>query len=1200
MCVVHEYTHASLVCVCVDMPRLSIPFLNFDGARSSIRSERSERLERPRRTLVRKLSLGICCMNSKSQGNPMKAMLRRLEASGVFEIIIFGDEVILDHPFNEWPKVECLIAFYSSGFPLEKAIEYVRLVKPIEINRLDKQRLLRDRLAMYETLKTYEIPCPDYVFVDHNLPAHSANFEEGEDHIIFEGRRMPKPFVEKPIDGDDHNIWIYYPPSVGGGCKKLIRKTDDKSSEFDPNCNKVRRNGAYLYEPFLPTQGMDVKVYMAGTGYAHAEARKAPTVDGRVKRSKDGKEIRYPIALSEFEKVCGALVVKAFSQYFCGFDVLRTKGGSVVCDVNGWSFVKGNQRYYDDAALLLQRYFLEKINVKFPQFGQIFTESITAPEVACGGELHNTYYEHGEYEEDQLNQSSLRSVLVVMRHGDRRPKEKLKFKTDNLAVLSYFENNLNNNGSEILLKQPEEMEKLLSTVKRILSELKSGAEFGKFDTLRMVLEMHESFEGLTRKVQLKAIECVEGRVVRVLVVVKWGGELTDMGRAQAEELGRFLRQNLFPVSSADGADDSLLRLHSSFRHDFKIYSSLEGRCQTTAAAFTKGFLDLEGDLTPILVSLVCYDEFAKELLDEPIPKNDRDLVKQKIEDILHLNDGSGGLIEAMVPTGEAGSGIFDAVNALLSTGFSPKECLFKIHDACNLFIHQLNVEITRIAEENPLVLEAELTVDLKAGNAYQRMRTISVSDGGGEVPFTGPGPRLQQRVDDQTVLRWVQLRRIEHRWSKLVYGFAKHVASGGHYDTSKVTDLWDCAYYDIVHHNAELPPHALLTLQNDLLKILIPMHAWVSSAEFGITATDKLRIGVEMTWRLLQKIVNDVEFMLGEPVTVPPFEPAASRGDVSRADPEPQDVTVCAQHAATPQDFGHSVSAIASPTVCGIVPINTNIPIASVGCPSPVFGRPPPRSSSINSVSGIIGGGDGSGMTTPVASASGPKSVKSSKVPPQLRALLRQAMRDGSDWHPQLHETVAQITGMKTSKCVRTRVYVTSASTMHSLLNVLAFGKEVSDQEPIDRSKLNQVTDLHYLSHFVIRCFEDNSLDGLDAANSPLGEAKTNSHKGQTPPEMSPMRREGSLRGGDQTRYAVEVLFSPGVCIMNDIEDDLPQRRNSLISLPADKLRESHLGVAPLKSICKMDVCGLDEFDTYLTEILAEFGKLTQPHAHVE
>lgn len=71
-------------------------------------------------------------------------------------------------------------------------------------------------------------------------------------------------------------------------------------------------------------------------------------------------------------------------------------------------------------------------------------------------------------------------------------------------------------------------------------------------------------------------------------------------------IDRRLNANAFVrVCISDDKSGGLLRLHSTYRHDLKIYSSDEGRVQTSAAAFTKGLLDLEGtSLTPILVSLL--------------------------------------------------------------------------------------------------------------------------------------------------------------------------------------------------------------------------------------------------------------------------------------------------------------------------------------------------------------------------------------------------------------------------------------------------------------------------------------------------------------------------------------------------------------------------------------------------------------------
>ena len=108
---------------------------------------------------------------------------------------------------------------------------------------------------------------------------------EFDDHIEYHGIKLFKPFVEKPINGDDHDIYIYYPPNLGGGHKRLFRKTKEYSSFYFPSINEIRRDKKYIYEKFLPTDGFDIKVYTIGEKYAHAEARKSPSLDGKVNRT---------------------------------------------------------------------------------------------------------------------------------------------------------------------------------------------------------------------------------------------------------------------------------------------------------------------------------------------------------------------------------------------------------------------------------------------------------------------------------------------------------------------------------------------------------------------------------------------------------------------------------------------------------------------------------------------------------------------------------------------------------------------------------------------------------------------------------------------------------------------------------------------------------------------------------------------------
>ena len=338
------------------------------------------------------VTLGVCAMDKKSRSSAMREILSRIESYGEFEIVIFGDERIVNAPVETWPKVDALISFYSDGFPLQKVEQYVRTHKPFVVNEPNDQWTLLDRRLVYKRLQEHDIPVPNHVVVNRNEYVKKGNirrkpkgdevalpdqptfepedFSQDEEYVEIGGKRIYKPFVEKPANAEDHNIFIYYPHSVGGGYKRLFRKIGNQSSQYYPppdgtethlSYTPVRETTSFIYEDFMSTNGTDVKVYTVGPNYAHAEARKSPVVDGRVQRDETGKEVRYPILLTPEEKEIARRVCLAFGQNVCGFDLLRAKGRSYVCDVNGWSFVKKSKKYYDDAAVCLRAMILKAV-----------------------------------------------------------------------------------------------------------------------------------------------------------------------------------------------------------------------------------------------------------------------------------------------------------------------------------------------------------------------------------------------------------------------------------------------------------------------------------------------------------------------------------------------------------------------------------------------------------------------------------------------------------------------------------------------------------------------------------------------------------------------------------------------------------------------------------------------------------------------
>ena len=53
--------------------------------------------------------------------------------------------------------------------------------------------------------------------------------QENDDCIIINGVKIQKPFVEKPVYSEDHNIYVYYPRSIGGGSKRLAIETENSA-----------------------------------------------------------------------------------------------------------------------------------------------------------------------------------------------------------------------------------------------------------------------------------------------------------------------------------------------------------------------------------------------------------------------------------------------------------------------------------------------------------------------------------------------------------------------------------------------------------------------------------------------------------------------------------------------------------------------------------------------------------------------------------------------------------------------------------------------------------------------------------------------------------------------------------------------------------------------------------------------------------
>ncbi|XP_059917732.1 inositol hexakisphosphate and diphosphoinositol-pentakisphosphate kinase 2 isoform X4 [Gadus macrocephalus] len=797
-------------------------------------------------TAERQILVGICAMTKKSKSKAMTQILERLCMFDYINVVIFPEETILEEPVESWPLCDCLISFHSKGFPLDKAVEYAKLRNPLLINDLNMQYFIQDRREVYRILQEEGIDLPRYAVLNRDpSKPDECNLVECEDHVEVNGEVFPKPFVEKPVCAEDHNVYIYYPTSAGGGSQRLFRKIGSRSSVYSPESN-VRKTGAYIYEEFMPTDGTDVKVYTVGPDYAHAEARKSPALDGKVERDSEGKEIRYPVMLSAMEKLVARKVCLAFKQTVCGFDLLRANGHSYVCDVNGFSFVKNSMKYYDDCAKVLGNLVMRELA---PLFHIPWSIPLEAEDIPIVPTTSGTMME-------------LRCVIAIIRHGDRTPKQKMKMEVRHPLFFELFEKCGGYKSGKLKLKKPKQLQEVLDIARLLLVELEQHDDCeieekkSKLEQLKTVLEMESSlndtqyghFSGINRKVQMTYLphgqpkasseeEDSEREGPSLLLVLKWGGELTPAGRVQAEELGRAFRcmypggqagdrQSLGCESPIDCGDYAgfpgcgLLRLHSTYRHDLKIYASDEGRVQMTAAAFAKGLLALEGELTPILVQMVKSANMNGLLDSDSDSLTDcQQKVKARLHEIMQKNqEFTEHDYHKLAPTQSP-----SLVNSMKLIENPVHTC-----DKVYTLIQSLTSQI-RKRLENPKSADLQL-------------------------------------YHSETLELMLQ------RWSKLERDFRM---KSGRYDISKIPDIYDCVKYD-KQHNASLGLEdtlELFRLSRALADIVIPQ-------EYGLSKAEKLDIAQAFCVPLMKKIQLDLQ-RTHEDEAVNKLHPLYSRGVMS-------------------------------------------------------------------------------------------------------------------------------------------------------------------------------------------------------------------------------------------------------------------------------------------------------------------------------
>lgn len=572
---------------------------------------------------VAQIHIGVCITDRKLATRPMGQIIQYLQGKG-YCVRCLDDSYRRKVPPRNWPHFDVLLSFYSKGLDFLPVRDYAAYQNPVEINDVDMQLVLLDRRLVMATLDQIGIrtpgrivyngaqrardsdpfaPPPSLESMAPSEPESGLAPETGprffaypalnetlaslrlsaeallgrtperqmldEDTLQIGDAIIKKPYVEKPVYSEDHNINLYYSSDCKGregGVCKLFRKIGTKSShlvkkgELGRPKGFSREGGAYIYEEYQEMQDfLDVKAYVIGKK-VYAETRRSPVKDGIVVRDALGKEVRQRIELTEKEKEAVQKISRRFGQFVCGMDILRTKGEFAVIDVNGWSFVKTNPNYYKKNLGPLDR-FIKKAVFKRERDrrgqrswrkGEDKMVAGAWGHFAIGGEIE------------------VRGVCSIYRHGSRTPKFKKRFQL-HLAL-----------GKEPG-GHPAKIMCADDVADMIKRSMPSGGEaLEEAERLLSILEAHRNSKikivGGSDTLALGETASA-AKPCALTAVVKWGGMLTGEAAQQIEYEAVEYEEELSKLYRGRGC------MTEEERRPIEIYSNPEERALQTAEGF---------------------------------------------------------------------------------------------------------------------------------------------------------------------------------------------------------------------------------------------------------------------------------------------------------------------------------------------------------------------------------------------------------------------------------------------------------------------------------------------------------------------------------------------------------------------------------------------------------------------------------------